>query len=269
MTELKRGNVDREGAVEEGEGFGAGLDCGDGATDEGFLVRLGEMGASVAREDVFAWSDKTAVGTPKIINDGWNDAIMHVAGNEEIEFVKIARDFGVGKEDGRMNERDFDFALGEILDEFMIELVEVVEHDVFVFAARMKDGSRAIFVAVELEVFWRLSKTENVDLLVFVGGIVENLDVVDSVNGFDELLRAAFVPVALAGKHAGKIWVFVIKIVVAENDEDRGDFAETSEPGNEATSFGFGIDVIERIDQIASDKNIMRLELFGLSDDGA
>ena len=51
VREFERGNIDREGAVEESDGFGATLDGRDGATDNIFLIRARNNGAGVFGEE--------------------------------------------------------------------------------------------------------------------------------------------------------------------------------------------------------------------------
>ena len=72
------------------------------------------------------------------MNEGWNDAIMHVPRNEEVKFLEAGGDFGISKVDGRVNDGDFDFVLREFGDEFLVKCIEICEHNVAIFAAGME-----------------------------------------------------------------------------------------------------------------------------------
>lgn len=50
VREFERGNIDREGAVEESDGFGATLDGRNSATDNIFLIWACNNGAGVFRK---------------------------------------------------------------------------------------------------------------------------------------------------------------------------------------------------------------------------
>ena len=50
VREFERGNIDREGAVEESDGSGATLDGRNSATDNIFLIRARNNGAGVFGE---------------------------------------------------------------------------------------------------------------------------------------------------------------------------------------------------------------------------
>lgn len=111
---------------------------------------------------------------------------MHVAGNSVVELAKFGGDFGIFKEDWRVDNGDFGLFLGEFSDELLVEVVEVGEHDIEVFAARIKDGGAAIFfVVVKFVIVWRLGEAENVGIFVFVGFVVENVDVLDVFDSLD------------------------------------------------------------------------------------
>ncbi len=74
------------------------------------------------------------------------------------------------------------------------------------------------FVAIELKVFRSLRKAENVDFVIFVGLIVEQLNVVYGVNGINISDVGTGEPVTFAGKDAFVLGVFAVKIMVAETD---------------------------------------------------
>ena len=153
------------------------------------------------REEFFAWCDDAAIGAPEIVDEGWDDAIMHVAGDEEVEFAEVRRDFGVGEVDWRMDDCDFDFVGGEFGDEFGVEFVEVGKHDVAIFAAGVQKGGAAFFVAVELIIFGRLGEAKNINIFVFVDLVVEDLDVGDFVEDVEIMLVFFGIPMAFFGKN--------------------------------------------------------------------
>ena len=126
-----------------------------------------------------------------------------------------------------MNNGDFDLIFRQILDEFVVELVKIVNHDVFVFVARVEKGSGMILVFVELEIVWGLGEAENIDIFVFIDGIIENLDVIERVELFDEGGWVLWIP------FFGFVWAGTVKIVIAERNEHWGDLAEAQEPGEQ------------------------------------
>lgn len=87
---------------------------------------------------------------------------------------------------------------GEIVDKFLIKMMEVVEQDILVFAAWMGNRSSAIFVAVELKIIGTLSEAKNIGMLVFVGGVVEEVNIVKLFNSFDEFRRRLGAPMTFA-----------------------------------------------------------------------
>ena len=88
------------------------MNCGNGAKRDNFVARVGDFGAGVAREKFLAWSDKATVGVPEIVYDWWYDAVMHVARDEIIEFIKLGGNLRIGQENWRMNDGDFGFMFG-------------------------------------------------------------------------------------------------------------------------------------------------------------
>ena len=109
MRKFECGNVDGEGAIKKSDWLGAVLDSRNCAADDGFLVRFGNVGASMAREEEFAWGHESAIGTPKVIHDWWNDAAMHVASYEKVELVKITGYFRIEQKYRRVKQSDFGF----------------------------------------------------------------------------------------------------------------------------------------------------------------
>ena len=65
------------------------------------------------------------------------------------------------------------------------------------------------------------------------------------------------------------VGILAVKIVVAEANESSGNFAKVLEPGSETTKFVFGIDAVERIDEVASNQNVIRFLCDSLNSDGA
>lgn len=65
------------------------------------------------------------------------------------------------------------------------------------------------------------------------------------------------------------VGILAVKIVVAEANEGSGNFAKVLEPGSEATKFVFGIDAVERIDEVAGNQNVIWFLCDGLNGDGA
>jgi hypothetical protein len=152
----------------------------------------------------------------------------------------------------------------------VVELVEIVKHDAFIFAARVKEGSAVVLVAVELEIFRSLREAENIGVFVFVGGIIEDLDVVEGVELFNKLGGVFWIPGALVRE-----WFFLlvtrffaVEIVITEGNQYRGDFAETNKPGEETLEVRLRIDGAERIDSITSDENVVWMLFLGVSKDG-
>lgn len=62
--------------------------------------------------------------------------------------------------------------------------------------------------------------------------------------------------------------VFVVKLMVAKTDEDRGNFCESLKPSGKAFKIRRVFDVVEGIDKVASNEDIVRFYLIGLCGDG-
>lgn len=52
--------------------------------------------------------------------------------------------------------------------------------------------------------------------------------------------------------------VFVVKLMVAKTDEDRGNFCESLKPSGKAFKIRRVFDVVEGIDKVASNEDIVR-----------
>ena len=76
--------------------FCAVLNCGNGAKRDNFVARVGDFGTGVARKKLFSWSDKATVRVLEIVYDWWYDAVMHVTGDEIIEFIKLGGNLRIG-----------------------------------------------------------------------------------------------------------------------------------------------------------------------------
>ena len=111
MRKFERGGIDREGLIECHKGLVGAWNGRNSAKDDGFLVWAGNAATSAAWEETFAWGEDAAVIAPEIAENWRNDAVMHVAGDEEIEFIEIALDFLVVKEDRGVNKGDFGLVL--------------------------------------------------------------------------------------------------------------------------------------------------------------
>lgn len=64
------------------------MDSGDGAEDNAFVGEVFDAEADVVGQKCFAWANDAAIGFPKFIENRRNDAVVHVAGNEIIEFLE-------------------------------------------------------------------------------------------------------------------------------------------------------------------------------------
>ncbi len=83
-------------------------------------------------------------------------------------------------------------------------------------------------------VFWRLGYAKNVNIFVFVGLIVEKLDVFNIIDCFEKALVLFGKPMASGRKNVFVLRVFAIEVVVAKYDKGWGNFAKLREPGSKA-----------------------------------
>lgn len=81
-------------------------------------------------------------------------------------------DFLVVEVDRGVNKGDFGLMFWQLLDEFVVELMEIVEHDAFVLVTRVEDSGGMVVIFVELIVFWGLREAENIDIFIFVDGVI-------------------------------------------------------------------------------------------------
>jgi hypothetical protein len=129
----------------------------------------------------------------------------------------------------------------------LIERINVGKHNVAIFATGLKESSR-LLVAIELEVFWRLRKAENIDCVIFESLIIEQLDIWRIIERLD-VGRVVFgVPMAVARKDIMILRIGTVKIVVTKRNENWCNLAELFEPGSEAFEIGGATDIVELID---------------------
>ena len=64
------------------------MDGRNGAKHDAFVAWIIDAEADVVWQHSFAWANDAAIGFPKFIENRWNDAVVHVAGNEIIEFLE-------------------------------------------------------------------------------------------------------------------------------------------------------------------------------------
>ena len=92
----------------------------DGAENDVFVVGAGNFRACAMGEEASIWRNKSTIGAPEIVYYWRHDAAVHVAGDEEIEFIELGGDLGVRKVDGGMDEGDFSFVFWKIGNEFLV-----------------------------------------------------------------------------------------------------------------------------------------------------
>jgi hypothetical protein len=256
MAGLDSGAVNRKGAVEPAEGLGASLDGSDGAENDEAVSIEADASVTVLKE-AFAWGENTAIAVPDFVEEWWYDAVMHVAGDDEIEMVEGSLNAVVCQMDGRVNEGDFEFVFREF-GEFVGESVEFIDKNVYIFVA---------IVFVVLIVFGRESETIDIKIAVFVSGVVEQMDIFDRIDEIEEGgTIVGNIAIGLAEGRA-EIFTLAVKVVVADADCDWGDFAEAFEPGSEAFLFASFIYAAERVDEITGNGNEVRRDGFDLFGD--
>lgn len=151
---------------------------------------------------------------------------MHVSRNDEVEFVEFGRNFGVNEVDGGVDDDNFGFVFGQMSDKFGIDSIEVGGHDVTVFVVAAEDGAGAMVGTIELIIFWGLGEAEDIGVLVLVGEVIQDGNTTNAVDGIDERLVLFGEPAALPREEVFVSGVFAVELVIAEADENGGDFAE-------------------------------------------
>ena len=96
VGEFEQGDVNWKNAIHESDRFGAGLNGRNSAKGDDFVIGATDFSTCAVRKELFTWSYNTAVGAPKIVNDWWDDAVMHMTRYKEVEFVEFGSHFGVG-----------------------------------------------------------------------------------------------------------------------------------------------------------------------------
>ena len=64
------------------------MDGRNGAENDAFVGGIFDAEADVVWQHSFAWANDAAIGLPKFIENRRNDAVVHVAGDEIIEFLE-------------------------------------------------------------------------------------------------------------------------------------------------------------------------------------
>ena len=92
------------------EEFGFWLDGRDGAErDE--LVAIEADAGIVIFEEFLGWRKDAAVAAPEILEDRRNDAVMHMPGENEIEFREFWLNGIIEQMDGGVDEHNFSLFL--------------------------------------------------------------------------------------------------------------------------------------------------------------
>lgn len=68
-------------------------------------------------------------------------------------------------------------------------------------------------------------------MVVFVGLIIEKVNIVEILETIEKFWMFAGEPVMFTTEAALEMWRFAVKIVIAGDDEYRGDLAELIKPG--------------------------------------
>ena len=89
-------------------------------------------------------------------------------------------------------------------------------------------------IFVEAKIIGRLGEAKNVNVLILVRLVVEDLDVIDRIDGVQERLIFLGKPMFLSREEIFIVGVFAIKLVIAEADKDRSDLTELFEPAGKA-----------------------------------
>lgn len=125
-----------------------------------------------------------------------------------------------------MDESKLDLAFWQISAKFGREFLEVAQKDGFIFGAWVEKRRGVLVVAVKLIIFGRGRKTENINLVVFVGLIKEKVNIVEILEIIEKFWMFAGVPVMFTAEAALEMWRFAVKIVVARHNENGRDFGK-------------------------------------------
>ncbi len=85
-----------------------------------------------------------------------------------------------------------------------------------------------LVVAVKLIIFGRGRKTENINLVVFVGLIKEKVNIVEILEIIEKFWIFAGEPVMFAAEATLEMRRFAVKIVIAGHDENGRDFGKSA-----------------------------------------
>ena len=125
-----------------------------------------------------------------------------------------------------MDESKLDLAFWQISAKFGRESLEVAQKDGFILGAWVEKRRGVLFVAVKLIIFGRGRKTENINLVVFVGLIKEKMNIVEILEIIEKFWTFAGEPVMFAAEVTLEMWGFAVKIVIAGHDENGRDFGK-------------------------------------------
>lgn len=125
-----------------------------------------------------------------------------------------------------MDESKLDLAFWQISAKSGRESLEVAQKDGFILGAWVEKRRGVLFVAVKLIIFGRGRKTENMNLVVFVGLIKEKVNIVEVLEIIEKFWMFAGEPVMFATEAALEMWGFAIKIVIAGHNENGRDFGK-------------------------------------------
>lgn len=125
-----------------------------------------------------------------------------------------------------MDESKLDLVFWQISAKFERESLEVAQKDGFIFGAWVEKRRSVLVVAVKLIIFGRGRKTENINLVVFVGLIKEKVNIVEILEIIEKFWMFAGEPVMFATEAALEMRRFAVKIVIAGHDENGRDFGK-------------------------------------------
>ena len=125
-----------------------------------------------------------------------------------------------------MDESKLDLVFWQISAKFGRESLEVAQKDGFILGAWVEKRRGVLFVAVKLIIFGRGRKTENINLVVFVGLIKEKVNIVEILEIIEKFWMFAGEPVMFATEATLKMRRFAVKIVVAGHNENGRDFGK-------------------------------------------
>lgn len=125
-----------------------------------------------------------------------------------------------------MDESKLDLVFWQISAKFGRESLEVAQKDGFILGAWVEKRRGVLFVAVKLIIFGRGRKTENINLVVFVGLIKEKVNIVEILEIIEKFWTFAGEPVMFATEAALKMRRFAVKIVIAGHDKNGRDFGK-------------------------------------------